>query len=461
MLVKDTAEIGYGVVSTDNKILIPCNNYGVAIGDIEAATFFVKRDTPLINRYDKEKTSFRDINLKEINLNELNEEDKDWLMYNNEGKLLDNTPFRCPTDFKKGVGIGVQGDYFNLYKTDGTILKPFKKDININKSSENSKNTEGGIKGYKNIRRAPNLGFYTLFYRQGLTPMVVLTKDNGEILVENNRYDGISEFYGQYALVSDGKKIGLIDTLGREIIAPQDLRTYKGHFMDSLDLYNKLKREEYFKRSKNTYLKEIKLPISIHKDNTTRYIHPDSLKITAFQRAALWNLMLEQWTSIQTINDFMIPQVSHKANASFFYGTHKNAKIDCKIPKKISIGDSTLSFVLTQEPYILNLEKEFHNFYYKNNRWEALQINDLLHIQGENRWLLNDLMIKKIKALKDAQIDCSNTSAFVTTVENRFMLTTEGIDFCFNSTGSREEFVIISFTWGELKPFLKLKIGGK
>ena len=61
--------------------------------------------------------------------------------------------------------------------------------------------------------------------------------------------------------------------------------------------------------------------------------------------------------------------------------------------------------------------------------------------------------------LKDAQIDCSNTSAFITTVENRYMLTKEGIDFCFNSTENRGEFVIISFTWAELKPFLKMKMG--
>ncbi len=52
-----------------------------------------------------------------------------------------------------------------------------------------------------------------------------------------------------------------------------------------------------------------------------------------------------------------------------------------------------------------------------------------------------------------------NTSAFITTVENRCMLTKEGIDFCFDSTKYGSELVVIAFNWGELKPFLKMKIG--
>lgn len=104
------------------------------------------------------------------------------------------------------------------------------------------------------------------------------------------------------------------------------------------------------------------------------------------------------------------------------------------------------------------METYFYNFYRRNNRWEELTINDLLNIQGDKRWLINDLITRKVKALKDQQIDCSNTSAFITTVENRWQLQKEGIDFCFDSTVGGQKFVVVSFSWAELLPFLKLRV---
>jgi hypothetical protein len=100
----------------------------------------------------------------------------------------------------------------------------------------------------------------------------------------------------------------------------------------------------------------------------------------------------------------------------------------------------------------------FYNFYRTNNRWAELKVNDLLNIQGDNRWKMNDLITKKVKALKDKQIDCSNAEAFIKTVEDRWQLTREGINFCFESSDESYKFVVVSFTWAELSPFLKFKI---
>jgi hypothetical protein len=453
ILVKDSLDITYGVVSIDGKILAPTTNYGVAIGDIETSTFFVKRDTPIVNKYAKNGN-----NLIQVDSDTLNAEDSDWLMYNGDGKLLATLPFRFPINFKKGVGIGVQTDVFNLYKTDATILKPFTLNDKSKQTAEKRVYTEGSLQGYKNIRRLPNLEFYALFYNQGLTPLMVLTKNDGQILIESGRYDGISEFYDKFALVSHSKKIGLIDTFGREVIAPQDLRTYSGHFMDSLDLYNKSLYQENLKKNKYAYFKSIELPIHFNQDNTTKFNHPDSLKINPFQRTALWNLMLEQFTSVKTATNFAIPRVPIKSNAAFFSNYSRDNKTSFITPIRVALGDSTVSFVLLKRTYDYNNINTFHNFYRFNNRWEELQINDLLQIQGEKRWQINDLITKKVKALKDQQIDCSNASAFITTVENRWMLTKDGIDFCFDSSDNGREFVIISFTWAELAPFLKMKI---
>ena len=159
-----------------------------------------------------------------------------------------------------------------------------------------------------------------------------------------------------------------------------------------------------------------------------------------------------------TASNTYITRASSQITASFFSKDTRISPSSTCYPKLITVADSTIAFVLIQEQYSSDRDFRFYNFYRRNNRWEELKINDLLQIQGEKRWLMNDLITKKVKALKDQQIDCSNASAFITTVENRFMLTKDGIDFCFDSTENSREFVVISFTWAELSPFLKLKI---
>jgi WG containing repeat len=210
MIVKDTAkEMGYGVVSIESKILMPPVNYGVAIGDEEGSVFFVKRDTPLINRYQNwEKTVY-------VAGDTLNAEDNNWLMYGADGKLLNSKPFRFPIKFRDSVGVGMQDGGFFLYRTDGSVVLPF------------TQNGVIALTEYNNIRRDPEHGYYVLFRNQGLTPTMLVTDTDGKILVESGRYDGISRFFGKYALVSAAGRVGLIDSTGREIVAPQDLQAFK------------------------------------------------------------------------------------------------------------------------------------------------------------------------------------------------------------------------------------------
>jgi hypothetical protein len=119
-----------------------------------------------------------------------------------------------------------------------------------------------------------------------------------------------------------------------------------------------------------------------------------------------------------------------------------------------------VAFILNKKRAYGSERFSFSNFYKKNNLWQELKINDLLSIQGEKYALLNGLLIQKIKALHDAEIDCRDTSIFLETVENRFLLTKDGVDFHFDSQkqGNDEKFVIVSFTWAELQPFLKMRL---
>jgi hypothetical protein len=453
IVVKDSLKNSYGVVSTDGKLLIPCNNYGIAVGEAESSTFFVRKDTVKLPKdyYD----NFYNF-IRQTKCDSLGFEDSDWLLYNGTGKLMNAQAFRYPIEFRNNIGVGMKTDGFNLYKTDGSIVMPFVK--NVVNASQNGIYTEGSSDGFKSIHVDPKLGFYSLFKNQGMTPIGILTKPDGEILVESGRYDGISSFYGKYAVVTAAGKVGLIDSFGREVIAPQDLRVYPQQFMDSLNLSNVelLKKLDVIWTS-NSALQ----PQPLVFEYNSAIFHPDSLKISKTLKAHLWNLLLEK----------CLPQMVHTASNVVFERSHKKLTTDdfCSIhndfeerrqatPRRMVVNDTTIAFALQQKLQYEDEKVIFYNFYHRNNRWNELKINDLLNLQGDKRWLMNDLITKKVKALKDQQIDCSNAAAFITTVENRWQLTRKGIDFCFDSLQRSSEFVVISFTWAELQPFLKLKI---
>jgi WG containing repeat len=442
MIVKDSGSVSYGVVTTDGKRIVPCNNYSVAIGDVETATFFVKKDSPSIK---KNYTNFGlQIPSEGIDKDSLMVEDQNWMMYDKYGKTLSDKAFRFPINFEQGVGMGMKEDAFSLYRTEGSAL------------------TINGVQNFNNIRRDIGYQGYALFYNQGLTPQLLLTKLDGEVLMESGRYDGMSKFYGKYALVSKVGKIGLIDSLGKEIITPQDLMASTQPLMDSLSAVNRLIYAN--RRKENGYLYYSggdfrKMPVDY--SFYDKEYHPDSLPISPQQRAYVWNLMLQKalHLTMMTASDVKIQRADIKRNAEFLGFKYVRNSDKYTEPKRVMVSDTTIAFALSDN--IDNFEYKyktfFYNFYYRNNRWEELFINDLLQIQGEKRWQMNELIIQKVKALKDKQIDCSNVSAFITAVENRWMLTKEGIDFCFDSTNDQGH-VIVSFTWAELAPFLKMKI---
>ncbi len=435
MIVSDTTEASFGVVSTSGKELIPCINYSIAIGDLEKSVFFVKRDTPNIQRF----TDDYSYGYLAINRDSLNAEDKDWIMFDGDGKQLDANSFRFPIAFVDGIGVGMQGEDFNLYKPDGSILLPFDKEKKLPVE-----------RNFNNIRRMKSNNFYVLYRNQGLTPTMMLTKPDGEIVVESGRYDGISAFNGAYAYVSSLGQVGLIDSFGREIVAPQDLRTTKIALIDSLNK-NKTFLFSYAASRHDSFPSEEQLPFAFH---TVDYeMHADSLKISAEQRMTLLNLMFEKALPmvIQKANTVRIPRSTLKRSASFFQEEYSSSEQSVSL-KRLAIAENSLAFAWSNsELYAV----DFYNFKKINGRWEEKNLFDILDLQGDKRWALNDLVTKKVKALKDETIDCSNSGAFIAQVERRFMLTEKGIDFCFESENRSSELVIIPCTWAELGPFLK------
>jgi hypothetical protein len=430
IFVKDSAEISYGVVRIDGKELAPCINYGVAFGDIEKSTFFVKRDTPLVDRPQKRGLFEHIISFRS---DSFSIEDNNWFLYDAEGQLLNKTPFRFPFNFHKGLGVGVQGEDFNLYKTDGTISPP------QYKASQAAIPTN-----FNNIIRIEPNNYYALFRNQGLVPTMIVTNAEGQIVVDAGRYDGISCFYGKYALVSTAGKIGLIDTLGQEIIAPQDLRTSSIALIDSINLgkrflwnFQSRENKEYF----TEYVPRI---------NTGQFeLTTEFLKINEQERASLLNLILDESISkiVDNAQDMKIERSSLVAKASFIL-TYPDTDYNNLTLKKLAVTDKYISVIY--ENFRFQAEPS-HNFQKINNRWEKKTLYDIIDLRGEKREQLNSLMTQKIRALKDKTINCSNGTDFLKQVENCFVLTEQGIDFCFESSDYNSQLVIVSFPWDELK----------
>jgi hypothetical protein len=145
-----------------------------------------------------------------------------------------------------------------------------------------------------------------------------------------------------------------------------------------------------------------------------------------------------------------IERSSLVAKADFIL-TYPNRIDEYLALKQLAITDKYISFVY--ENFRFQAQPS-HNFQKINNRWEKRTLYDIIDLLGEKREQLNVLMTQKIRALKDKTINCSN-SDFLKQVENCFVLTEQGIDFCFESSESNSQLVIVSFTWAELKPFLK------
>ena len=334
----------------------------------------------------------------------------------------------------------MQDEDFNLFKTDGSIFIPFDK----NKRPV-------GQKDFNNILRLKPYGHYAFFKNQGLVPTMQLADSAGQIIVESGRYDGISAFNGKYAFVSAEGRIGLIDTLGREIIAPQDLHTSKIALIDSMSLDSTF----FFSFSQRNYAKTNNLPL----DLTTGLFdlsqgNPD---IDATQRAALLNLILEKkgFNLLNKASNIKIERVKNRytdlSSETEMEKRHNELEL-----KQYWITDNILSFGWGRYHQQI---VDFYNFKKENGRWVEKKITDILDLSSNNRLIINGLMVQKIRLLKDKFIDCSDTASFLTQLENQFLLTETGIDFSFvlylPEGFPNYELVSLSFTWGELTPFLK------
>jgi WG containing repeat len=405
---------------------------GLSLADTENGSFFLKTSLPPLLPKDSE--------LPDVFIDTLVVDDNDWLMYDVANKQISKAVFRFPIPFEGGVGLGMVGDKYGLWQSDGKELLP--------------PQYENGICVKK--------GLFALFQNIGLKNWLVLFDKKGKNLVGTGRYDGISDFYGKYALVKNGEKIGLIDTLGREIVPLTDIQSAINiNFKDSLVLAAVAEAvviDTFFKRD---FTWDIFNSV-FGKSN------PDSLHLSTELRNMAWNRILEVFI-FKKMYTAGTPKIKRsRAQKTYTVYSEIWEKIRYKDREKVqpeqlfelSVDSTYMGFSVLKDTVD---RSDYYNFVKKGKEWHPLSTNEIFNLYPDNTMKINGLLAQKISKLAHLDIDCGGSASFWERGQSRYLVSQKGITFYFVTKEDTESptrdlektFVPVFVTWAEAKPFLK------
>ena len=402
---------------------------GVSI-DYYSGTYFVKTDPPtpepILSKYE----------LPNVCSDTFVIDDTHWYMFDSLGKALTTNAFRYPISFVDSIGIGAIDNKFGIWRNDGTVIAP--------PQYENAQFASG----YTRIVAYQNIGLKNW--------LLLLEPKTAKTLIGTGRYDGISDFYGKYALVSLGDKIGLVDTMGREIIAPISLENDAVNLMDSLNVVNLEKiraRKDFFDHYEPQFL-----PISLLLNQGFMEINtsPDSLNLPNPLRNRVWHYLLEtQLNNCIRHADFRAIQREQIYKTYDVYNENCNTSRPTNTLRYLFADSNYISFTLVSDSAAKSI---FKNYWQTKRGWQVQQLADILNLSRDNIIKINNLMREKLKKLANQEIDCGESSSFVERTQNAFLCHSEGISFYFTSDKSDAgygefHYVPILLTWAELKAF--------
>ena len=360
-------------------------------------------------------------------------------MLNASAKPLTDKVFRYPIKFIDGVGIGAVEDKFGVWRSDGSMVLPPQ---------------------YKNARFIANDERIVLYQNIGLKNWLLLVEpQTGKTLINTGRYDGISSFYGNYALISLGDKVGLVDTNGVEIIAPMSFENDTYNLMDSLDKARWRHQVSSKENAQNIAFPE--LPITMNYYTRKGIISPDSLGLSNALRNRVWHYLLE--TQAETVIERADIRKIQRARAFKTYDQYQlyqevtDYKRQTNTLKYLFADSIHISFTLTSDSAAKSI---FKNYWRTKTGWQTKRLSDILNLNRDNVLKINGLMREKLRKLEDKDIDCGESTSFVERTQNTFLSHAKGISFYFTSDKRDEEdysafhYVPVLLTWSELKPFL-------
>ncbi len=412
------------------KILHTITEGGIAIGSDSLDNYFISELPPIQDEKSKYTYSLIDT---------LSQHDRNWIWLDMNGKRLSADTFRYPLTFEKGLGVGMVGDKYGIWREDGSVFAPPQ---------------------YESIRYSRVEKLFFLYQNIGLKNWLVIKDINGKTLVKTGFYDGISSFYHDYALVSLDGKIGVIDTNGREIITPIVMENNTFNFLDSLDYPTRRDKLQGKQRRKKDryYSYDSRLPVITVSYRDEKAVDFDTLPYLAQNRNLVFNILLKQQLPYlgKTASDKYIYRAekriqSHYTSSGRSCGTGIAWEGNIRFP---SFSDKAISFTTTKIGYSES-DINYISYLHRNNVWQQVRINDVLNLGMDNSLKINDLLGKKIQTLKDKDIDCGLAESFLERSQNTALMTQRGIDFYFSGKGGNTPHIPVELTWEELKVFLK------
>jgi WG containing repeat len=466
LIVEDPKTRLLGVMNEKNQVIIPNSMQAISVSEknqllwlktiipklpIEVRSFYTEFDSCVL--------------------------DDDWMMYNLKGKPLNTYKFSMPIVFEKNVGIGrlTGSGRYGIWRNDGSIVLPPQYDYVLQDTSE---------------------GVFYIFKRWADSSFAVGYCDYSGKIIKEPRFDKMSRFFGDYALVQTNAQRGILRKNGEWLCPPFDgnILNFKGSILDSFNRVNKINLPEnsyWGKYVFNDY--QQKTPFTLPFLYNIEIDFERKLeKLTDSSRNALTNFMLfktidalalQPWTdfnlritdSIHKTSDFKNILLSKGNSDIEFRIRHRNLERFERY--KINYGPLSVDEMLINGNFGALIIKEFksgkynqgdwkaHNFYQnEQKKWVETNIEDWIELNRDNIIKLNDLLFLKVKALINENLDCSNSNSFFESYKNFYFIQKEGISFFIPRTNGRYGMVRdpyewhhapVLITWEELKKVAK------
>jgi WG containing repeat len=460
VIVEDTIKQTFGIISPEGKTILPIKYYSVSELDSSGIIWAKEREpSAILEKKEKHKSILEMYkSTREYTLNSI---DSGWLMYNKKGKLLTKTAFAFPFKINCNHGIGVLRMSVDRkqYKagiwrtTDGTNLLPPQ---------------------YDHIFFDEYNRLYLIYKKSDAGIKVGVCDTTGRILIEP-KFDRMGVFNGNYALVQEGGKMGLIMRNGQLKIPPQynafktTSENIEKLLMAYRDSVKKANSRSYYRN--NGFSNDIFRPRDFYRN----YISPiDTIDIE--RSRIIKNLVIEKIAEGEFIDGEYIPlyrsdnkQFCKEYSIPLFYGGRLGLTSTVFNLAGFNNHERSIGFILGDSENRMPRSCGNRGYDYKaynylkneNGEWDEVTINDLLNLNPDNRFKINQLIIEKIRNLKDANIDCADSGSYFEQNKDKFYVYPEGLNFFlsrswfYNYPDSNN--IEILLTWDELKPYLKKK----
>jgi WG containing repeat len=459
VIVQDSIKKLYGAVTPEGKVVLPLVYHAITElsenGILWAKTKLTLDDA---NKEDNEKIESRLEWLNGIKEKSsgytLTTHDDHWLMFNKTGQQLTQTVFAFPINIQKGHGIGVirqssdgKQRKMGLWRADGKNILPPQ---------------------YDHIFFDDYNRLYFIYKKEVLGMKVGICDTTGRILIEP-KFDRMGVFNGNYALVQEDGKLGLIMRNGQLKIPPQ----YNGFKKTTENIAALL--YQYADSIEDKTDERFSIPYGFTPLTVGRYEEADGFD-TLDQESArvLKNFVTEKIAEGEFIDGEFVPldrptlHVFGNKNEgmSRYYG---RLGLTSTVYNLLHIQGTKkhLSFILgddeNRSPRSCgNRSYNYKAYNYIQNEigeWNEVHLEDLLNLTADNSFKINQLIINKIKDLKDADIDCSNSATYFEQVKDKCYLYPEGIKFFLSHNwwyiDRTDRSVQVLLTWEELKKFIK------